>query len=262
MSSPHSVSGQEQPALFHVAATGTDDPWTNLPRACFDVETTGRDPQTARIVTASVVLVDAQGTVTREWEWLANPGVEIPEEAAAIHGVDNRTAQEHGLLAGQVVRELSNVLTDLWQQNIPVLAFNAAYDLTVLARESERHGVPAREPFPVLDPFVLNKQVHRFRKGKRTLGALCEEYGVVLDNAHTSAADALATERLATLMAAKFPELQRPAVELHEDQIEWAAAQAASLQEYFRRTNPHAVVEGTWPVHPVPASSSSSSTQD
>ena len=285
MPSPQQYSPQDQPALFDVPEpaqptdslrttedpaqdalfdvepgpdTGTPTPpvepaaapWTALPRACFDLETTGRDPQTARIVTASVVLVAPDGIVIREWEWLADPGVEIPEAAAAVHGISTEKARAEGQAASDVVTELAAVLTELWAQNTPVLAFNAAYDLTVLARECERHELPGAQPFPVLDPFILNKQVHRFRKGKRTLGALCEEYGVVLDAAHTSAADALATERLAAAMAEKFPELQATASELHHAQIGWAAEQAASLQEYFRRRDPDAVVDGTWPVHP------------
>lgn len=231
---------------------GAAPSWTAGERAAFDLETTGRDPQEARIVTASVVLVDATGTVTREWEWLADPGIEIPAEAAAVHGVTTERAHAEGRPAAEVTAQLHDVLSGLWRAGIPVLAFNAAYDLTVLARESERHGLPAPAPMPVLDPFVLNKQVHRYRRGKRTLGALCEEYGVVLDAAHTSAADALATERLATALVERFAELERPAEELHELQIGWAAEQAASLQEYFRRRDPEAVVDGTWPVHPHP----------
>ena len=43
-----------------------------------------------------------------------------------------------------------------------------------------------------------------------------------------------------------------PAAALHGAQIGWAAEQAASLQEYFRRKDPAAVVDGTWPVHPRP----------
>ncbi|WP_068468816.1 3'-5' exonuclease [Kocuria varians] len=226
--------------------------WTEGPRACFDLETTGRDPQQARIVTASVVLVTADGDVLREWEWLADPGIEIPEEAAAVHGVSTERARAEGRPAAEVTAELGEVLAGFWREGLPVLAFNAAYDLTVLTRECERHGLPVPAPKLVLDPFVLNKQVHRYRRGKRTLGALCEEYGVVLDAAHTSAADALATERLATALGERFVELRQPAARLHELQIGWAAEQAASLQEYFRRKDPGAVVDGTWPVHPRP----------
>ncbi|NED92119.1 3'-5' exonuclease, partial [Streptomyces sp. SID11233] len=38
--------------------------------------------------------------------------------------------------------------------------------------------------------------------------------------------------------------------ELHRLQIDAAARQSASLQEYLRRTKPDAVVEGAWPVIP------------
>ncbi|MHC5558220.1 exonuclease domain-containing protein [Kocuria sp. U4B] len=239
-----------QGALFDLdEGRGPSSPaWTEQPRAAFDLETTGRDPRTARIVTASVVRTDATGRVTDAWEWLADPGVEIPEEAAAVHGVSTERARAEGRPAREVVAEVAAVLGELFAAGTPVLVFNASYDFTVLAREGHRHGVAVPVPFPVLDPFVLNKQVHRYRRGKRTLGALCEEYGVELTAAHTSAADSVATERLAVLMAQRFPALVRPAAELHADQVGWAAEQAADLQEYFRRTRPDAVVDGTWPV--------------
>ena len=245
--------GAQQNTLFDLGAgedarDGAVPAWTEGPRAAFDLETTGRDPHTARVVTASVVRTDSAGTVTAEWEWLADPGVEIPEAAAAVHGVSSERARAEGRPAAEVLAEVAGVLDELFATGVPVLVFNASYDFTVLAHEGRRHGVEVPRPFPVLDPYVLNKQVHRFRRGKRTLGALCEEYGVELTAAHTSAADSIATERLAVLMADRFPELVRPAADLHADQVGWAAEQAASLQEYFRRTRPDAVVDGAWPL--------------
>ena len=142
------------------------------------------------------------------------------------------------------------MLQELFDTGVPVIAFNASYDFTVLAAESARYGVPQLSRFPVLDPYIMNKQVDRYRKGKRTLTALCEEYGVNLDNAHTSAADALATLRMLDAMAGKFPKLRMPASHLHQLQVEWASAQAADFQSYLRKTKPAAVIEGDWPVLP------------
>ena len=149
-----------------------------------------------------------------------------------------------------MTRELAAVLQELFDAGVPVIAFNASYDFTVLAAESARYGVPQLSRFPVLDPYIMNKQVDRYRKGKRTLTALCEEYGVSLDNAHTSAADALATLRMLDAMAGKFPKLRMPASQLHQLQVDWAAAQAADFQSYLRKTKPAAVIEGDWPVLP------------
>jgi len=224
--------------------------WHTLPRAAFDLETTGRNSRAARIVTASVTVVDGDGAVIKEHEWLADPGVEIPTEASDIHGVTTERARNEGRPAAEVVRELAGVLQELFDAGVPVIAFNASYDFTVLAAESARYGVPQLHRYPVLDPYIMNKQVDRYRKGKRTLTALCEEYGVDLDNAHTSAADALATLRVLDAMAGKFPKLRMPAANLHQLQVEWATAQAADFQSYLRKTKPAAVIEGDWPVLP------------
>ena len=223
-------------------------PWTELPRATFDLETTGPNPLTARIVTASLILVAPDGEVLRHGEWLADPGVPIPEEATAVHGVSTERAQAEGAPVKQVAYELASALGGLFADGVPVFAFNASYDFTVLDRELKRHEMPPLDPYPVMDPLVLNKQVDKYHRGKRTLGVLTEEYGVVLENAHTSAADCLATERLATAMTAKFPQLATDSGALHRRQIEWAREQAADLQQYFDRIGRQAKVNGEWPI--------------
>lgn len=222
--------------------------WTELPRATFDLETTGVDVTTARIVTASLILVDAEGEVLRAGEWLANPGIEIPAEAAAVHGITTEYAQEHGKPANEVAYQIAMALGGLFADGIPVIAFNAAYDFSVLHHELARYGYPPLTPYPVLDPYVMNKAVHKFRRGKRTLTALAEEYAVDLDNAHTSKDDALAAERLLTAMTFEFEQLDAPATELHQQQITWAAEQAADFQNYLRSQGKQEVIDGSWPI--------------
>ena len=39
--------------------------------------------------------------------------------------------------------------------------------------------------------------------------------------------------------------------QLHVWQIRWAADQAASLQQHLRKANPHAVIDGEWPLIPL-----------
>jgi DNA polymerase-3 subunit epsilon len=222
--------------------------WHESPRAAFDLETTGRDPLTARIVTASIVLVDGSGQVLEHHEWLADPGVDIPEEAAAIHGVTTQHARAHGLPVADVVGGISSTLARLFAAGVPVLAFNARYDFTVLAHEGLRNAVWTPEPSPVIDPYVMDKQADRYRRGKRTLTALCEHYGIGFENAHTSAADVLATLRVGQAITERHAFLQRPAADLHDSLVVWADRQAADLEEYLRRTDPDAVIERAWPV--------------
>src|SRR5213595_267410 len=98
--------------------------WNTLPRAAFDLETTGRNSRSARIVTASVTVVDDQGGVIKELEWLADPGVEIPQEASEVHGITTEKARAEGRPAAEVTRELATALQELFDDGVPVIAFN------------------------------------------------------------------------------------------------------------------------------------------
>lgn len=60
--------------------------------AVFDLETTGVDVTSARIVTAFVGVLSVDGTLISSRSWLADPGVEIPAGAAAIHGITTERA--------------------------------------------------------------------------------------------------------------------------------------------------------------------------
>lgn len=225
--------------------------------AAFDLETTGTDPETARIVTACVALVGGNRPA-QPANWMADPGVEIPAEASAIHGITTEQARAEGRPAVEVVEQITAALGQALSTGIPIVAMNARYDLTVLDRECRRHSIPTLLDryvdsvlWPVIDPYVIDKQVDKYRRGSRKLTALCEHYKVRLDGAHDAAADAIAAARVAWRLGSVFPKLAAMGVEeLHHAQIEWAAAQAASLQEYFRKKDPAAVVEGAWPLVP------------
>lgn len=211
----------------------------------FDLETTGPDPETALIVTACVV-VDVPGAAPVAMDWLVNPGVDIPADATAVHGITTEHAREHGQPARAAV---SRILEVLRSQASPLVAFNAAYDFTVMDREARRHGFGPLDPDVVVDPYVLDKQLDRYRRGKRTLTVMCEHYGVELTDAHNAGADALAAVGLVRAMGrrAAFPATEV----LHASQVGWRADQCASLADYFARQGKPQVVRGEWPVLPV-----------
>jgi len=223
----------------------------------FDVESTGVDPEHDRIVTAAVSVVGA-GLPSVHRSWLLDPGVEIPAGATAVHGISTERARAEGRAAPEAIEEITAVLAAQLTHGVPVIAFNARFDLTMLDREALRHGhVPLQERVGgadrmlVVDPHVLDKQVDRFRRGKRTLGAVCEHYRIPLDQAHAAGADALAAARLAYRLGANVSELHDVDLPtLHRQQVVWAAAQAASLQDYFREQGREESVEGAWPVVP------------
>lgn len=221
--------------------------------AVFDLETTGTDVENDRVVTAFVGLIDSAGHVLRSDSWLADPGVEIPDGAAAVHGISTERARAEGRPAGDVVREIVAAVRGFLAEGIPLVAYNASYDLSLLRHEAGRHGVaPLDDPRPIVDPFVIDKALDRYRKGKRTLDLVAAHYGVGLDDAHEASADAIAAGRVAIALAERFADDLADSLDgVHDQQIEWARDQAASLTEYFVKIGklaPGEALDGTWPV--------------
>ncbi|WP_231637077.1 3'-5' exonuclease [Microbacterium sp. No. 7] len=217
----------------------------------FDLETTGVDVAGDRIVTAHVGVLAADGTAISARTWLADPGVPIPAAASEVHGITTAHARASGRPAREVVAEIIDALRELFAQGIPVVAYNAPFDFSLLRHEALRHGIPPiDDPAPVIDPLVVDKRVDRFRKGKRTLEAVAQHYAVPLDGAHDASADATAAGRVAQAIASRF-ELPASALDLHAEQVGWAQEQSASLTEYLVRVgrlDPAEELDGSWPI--------------
>jgi DNA polymerase-3 subunit epsilon len=201
-----------------------------------DLETTGVDVETDRIVTASLIVVRPGGEPVT-YSWLADPGIPIPDGASAVHGVTTERARAHGRPVTQVIEEIAEKLAGLWREDVPLVGYNASYDLSLLDREMGRHfGANLEMLGPVVDPLVADRALDRYRKGGRKLGAVCQHYGVTLMDAHTSDADTLATLQLAWKLAKRY---QRDfglvdLAALQEDQRRWHRVWALGLAAWLR----------------------------
>ncbi|MGV9779790.1 exonuclease domain-containing protein, partial [Streptosporangium sp. NPDC003464] len=110
----------------------------------FDLETTGISVDDDRIVTGCVALINGTTGQTDIRTLLADPGIEIPDSATAVHGITTEHAAEHGQDPAHVAEALANTLMARVFDGVPIVGFNLAYDLTLLDRETRRHGL---EPF-------------------------------------------------------------------------------------------------------------------
>ncbi len=163
--------------------------WHEQPLIAVDTETTGINPLDARVVTAAVVHL-TPGQRPRPIQWLIDPGVDIPDEAAAVHGWTNdRLAQTIGR-PGYAVRsttdsrgkparavipreaalyEIAAQIGAVMGDDRATIVHNAAYDLTLLEAEFTRHDVPTLTARPagirgVVDPMVIEKAFDPYRK--------------------------------------------------------------------------------------------------
>lgn len=232
-----------------------------------DLESTGTSVHDDRIVTACAAIV-ADGTVLYQREWLVAVDVDIPEAATAVHGVSTEHAREHGVPAAEAVPEIANAIRYAVHSSIPVVAYNAAFDLSMINAECVRHGLGTLAEFcgrditPVIDPLCLDKAVDRFRKGSRKLVDTAAFYGVALsdEDAHTAGADALAAARVAAAIAARcdLPDVELRTLygdrrypneivrafralgalsidRLHAAQVQWYREQAEGLGDFWAK---------------------------
>ncbi|MFD4968888.1 exonuclease domain-containing protein [Streptomyces sp. NPDC058424] len=225
-----------------------------------DFETTGVDPQTDRIVSAAVVTCGEVRRDVTATTWLADPGIEIPAGAAAVHGITTEQARRNGRPAAAVVSEVVAALATAVTAGMPIVAMNAAFDLTMLEREAERYGLAGLfgqvTPY-VIDPMVLDRQLDKYKPGRRTLTDLCRVYGVPLNGAHAADADAIAACKVARRIGSRYTQVgESEPRELHELQTGWARELAEDRAAYFRRTpgKEHLAdgVRGEWPLVPAP----------
>lgn len=236
--------------------------WWEQRCVAVDLETTGTDVFADRIVTAAVVH-HTPGERPRTLSWVIDPGVPIPPEAADVHGWTDDKVKAHPR-----VRQPADALFEIAGQvalpmslGVPLVAFNASFDLSMLEAECARHGVDtlASRLTPkgvrgVVDPFVIDKHYSR-RKGSRRLGDQCDYYKVLHAGTHDAGADALASVRLVARLVACYPELRRLSLpQLHAAQVGWRREQMDSLRAYFDGKNiEHDGCDGSWPIRTAPA---------
>lgn len=217
-----------------------------------DTETTGVDSFNDRIVTCSMVYDDGRGN-QNERNWIMNPGVDIPTGASDVHGVTTEIAQRDGMDAREGILEIAGSLFQMVNAGVPLVVYNAPFDLTLLIAEFRRWQIGYEPNFNrVIDPLVIDKATDKFRKGSRKLTDTAAHYGYDLTNAHSADADCKAALHIARAICEKNFTPDTTLEEVHQLQIGWKAAQAKSFQSYLRKEkDPEAVINQEWPVMTV-----------
>jgi DNA polymerase III subunit epsilon len=237
-----------------VLASWVHDEWL-----AFDLETTGVDVQTD--VPVSFALVDMRdGEVISSRYSLVDPGREIPPGASEVHGISTERAQAEGIPLDVAIEEIASALADASARSVPVVGFNLAYDLTMIdacCRRLDGCGLVERGwSGPVLDPIVMDKHLDRYRKGGRTLGVLCEAFGVTNEAAHDARGDAIAAALLLRAYAERFDEIGGTELdELYRSQMTWHRTWAGGFSDYLLRNGRSGLgdEEFEWPIHRPPA---------
>ena len=154
------------------------------PIAFFDLESTGTNISTDRIVEISIVKVYPDGKEEIKTS-LVNPTVPIPKETSAIHGIYDEDVKDSPTFK-VLSKDLHQFLSGADLAGFNVLKF----DIPLLVEEFLRAGID----FDIEKRNILDAQKIFHMMEKRNLAAAYKFYcGKTLENAHSAEADTLAT---------------------------------------------------------------------
>lgn len=177
----------------------------------FDTETTGTRPGSDAIVSATLVLRDPATGYTGDTvaEWIINPHRPMNPRASEVNGFTDDYLAEHGVEPGEALGQIAEAIDLARRANIPLLAYNAPFDVHMLAADLKRWGLDGMADPLVVDPLVIDRAVSH-RSGKRTLAYTTEYYGIEPHgDFHNATADTTAAVDLITPMSTLYPQVGR-----------------------------------------------------
>ena len=184
----------------------------------FDLETTGINVANDRIVELSYLKVDLQGN-EKSKTYLINPGIPIPPQSTAIHGItdeDVREAPGFSEIAKNLAREF---------EGCDLAGYNSnKFDIPLLAEEFLR----AEVDIDLSKRKFIDVQVIFMKMEQRTLSAAYQFYcKKILDGAHSAEADTLATYEILQAQLDRYPDLKNDMASLadfssHTNNVDFA----------------------------------------
>ncbi len=175
------------------------------PICFFDLETTGINVATDRIVEISILKVFPNGN-KESHTWRVNPEMPIPAVVSAIHGITNEMVANE-----PTFRELAPKIYALLKDS-DLGGFNSnRFDIPLLAEELLR----AEIDFDLKKALSVDVQTIFHKKEKRTLEAAYKFYcDKDLEDAHSAKADTDATYEVLKAQLDKYDDLENDVASL------------------------------------------------
>ncbi|MDJ0778649.1 MAG: DUF294 nucleotidyltransferase-like domain-containing protein [Gammaproteobacteria bacterium] len=177
-------------------------PLLSLDAIAFDSETTGLDTSKARMIQLGAVrIVHGEVVVDANFQELINPGVPIPAESQAIHGIsDSDVADARGF--ADVAAEF-----DAWRGNSVLIGYASGFDLAMLKRERDLAGLEWQAPRCLDVRFLVNLLAPNLPDF--SLDTIASWSGVDIKGRHSALGDAIAT---AEIFVALIPRLREAGI--------------------------------------------------
>ncbi len=172
----------------------------NKPIAFFDLETTGVNISTDRIIEICIVRVSPPDEKVEVKTFRVNPGIPIPDQSSAIHGIYDKDVADKPNFS-EIAQQVNQFMKDC-----DLGGFNSIrFDIPLLIEEFFRAGIE----FDITKRKLVDSQRIFHLMEPRTLGAAYKFYcNKELENAHSAEADTLATYHILKAQIARYADKQ------------------------------------------------------
>jgi len=169
------------------------------PICFFDLETTGVNITNDRVVEISILKVFPDGKEERK-TWVVNPGIPIPKEVTAIHGISDADIVDKPLF-NEIAKDVYAMIKDS-----DLGGFNSnRFDIPLLAEEMLRSDID----FDMKGRVAIDVQTIFHKMEQRTLSAAYKFYcDKNLEDAHSAEADTKATYEVLKAQLSRYDELE------------------------------------------------------
>ena len=157
----------------------------------FDLETTGLNVETENIIEIGALKV-IEGKVVDRFIEFVKPEQEISPVVSNLTGITNEMVQ-----SARPTQEIIRDFVDFCKDFV-LVGHNVIFDYKFSKKYAAMYGYPFEKQG--IDTLKIARKVHKDMESK-SLGALCEHYGIVNQAAHRAYHDALATAKIYHMMA-------------------------------------------------------------
>lgn len=201
---------------------------------CVDTETTGLEPGKDKVVEVGAVLYREKEVLRKEC-WLVNPGIPIPAEATAVHGITNSSTD-----GAPPLLEIAETFLSLVLEAGILVGYNFPFDASFLEAELGDAWRESIDGKVVIDPLVVVRlpNIGKYWKGsgRHQLERVADRFGIKAEgDIHRASTDCVLTLRILERLIDYLPDDGTEASALIANRRK---EQDADFQAWFSRQPP------------------------
>lgn len=152
----------------------------------FDVETTGLNSCTDRIVELGAVLFE-NGIPTKRFDSLVNSNVKISNEASKINNISNEMIQK-APQEKEIFIKFCEFISDVLIGNLTICAHNVSFDMSFLKNTLERLGYSGDINY--IDTLSISRKVLNNKVVNHKQDTIAAYFNIINTNSHRAVSDA------------------------------------------------------------------------